>query len=263
MLRGGKLAAVVLGASYDPAAAALFSAMSVTPDKDRRKLINSTYVGLRSAGLLSLLDVLQVPGAHDAQAGQLNWIKPGSFTLLPINGPNFLADRGYAGDGVQTRLRTQYTPSVNGVNWKQNDASLWEWVVTNVAENTYDCGTLTAPLALIRSRTTSNELRAGINEAAATSYAGGTITTSVGLSGISRTGATTVKAWKNGVQVGATGSTASTGLPATELWVGGGNGTSYSTRRIAMFAAGAGLAGKEMAFYNIMLAYMQGIGVSS
>src|SRR5882672_7716492 len=68
----------ISGGSYSPQATALFAAMIVQPSPTRKTQIDNLILALIAAGVWAKLDRLWVFAAHTEQAGQLNWIAPGT-----------------------------------------------------------------------------------------------------------------------------------------------------------------------------------------
>jgi hypothetical protein len=240
-------------------ASAIFSAFSTMPTAARKAIINAYVTGLKADGVWPLLDVLYLMAAADAQAATINWKSPAAYALIGVNSPSFIADRGYTGNGTSSRLRTQYTPSVNGVNFAQNNASGWVWLGTNPSSGTPDIGSTAAPRVVITGNN-AGTASADINTAAGFSLTGALSTP--GMIGIQRRGATDRRLFLNGAQSGAVSNAASTGAASQEQWVCGANSTAFSTRQQSMAAWGASLAGLESAFYNRTLTYLQALGAA-
>lgn len=260
LLRSTLLGGPVAGSAYEAEAVTLFAAMTPAPDDTRKGHINTLIAGLKADTIWTKLDALWVMAAHDAQASLLNWKNPGTFDLIGVNSPTFAVDQGYTGDGSSSRLRTQFTPSTNGVNYTQDSASLWVWSRTNATSSVTDMGEqVTAPDTRIITRNGSNQLGIRVNDGTSTSLAG--VTDSTGFFGNQRSGASAIAGFRNGSSVG-TGSVASTGLPAQELWLCGANSNGFSAKQQAAGAIGASLAGLESAFYTRMLTYMQAVGAA-
>lgn len=248
---------VLFGSNYSQEARLLFASMTTPPTAARRALIDTTIKSLKSAGVWIKLDVLYVSAAADSQSARLNWKNPGTFDAIAVNSPAFVADRGYTGDGASSRLRTQYTPSTNGVNLTQDNASAWVWPLTDVAETINDIGNTTAPSIVLATRRATNVTSGTINDATTSSIAN---TSSIGFFGESRVDANTKRFWKNGAQLGADQAVASTGIAAQEQWICGANAVQFATKQIALSAWGASLSGLESSFYNSLLPYMQSVG---
>jgi hypothetical protein len=251
------------GAAVDAAATALIAAMTGTPDGTRQALIATYIRALKEAGVWQKLDILYLLAAHDAQAASLNWKDPAAFTLALIaSGPTFEADRGYTSNGTTQALNTQWTPTVHGVRYILNDASVWAWARTNVAENGADAGNSTNPVTFLRTRSAGDAVAAAINSGTASSGAAA-IGTSIGMSGGSRPSSALQRLWRNGVQSGTDGAVASTGLPNQTQYLCARNNDTFSTKQLALGAWGASLTAAEaLAFYNSTLAYMQGVGAA-
>lgn len=246
---------------YEAEAVTLFAAMSSQPDSTRKALINTLIAALKTAGIWTKLDLFYMLAAHDTQAKNLNWKSPGTYTLSNVgSGPAFVADRGATGSSSNA-LATGWTPSTNGVNFTLNDASIWVWVLTNVAATVRAVGNDTGNQCHVLPRSAADALRAALSTSSSTTGVAST-TTSVGLTGASRASSGTVKHWKNGSQAGSDESSTSIALPTIEQWVCGSNSGGFYTGQVAFAAWGAALTGLEASFYNALLAYMQGVGAA-
>lgn len=247
------------GVSYDSDAQAIFAAFTTPPDAARKALINAYVAGLKADGVWAVLDVLYVMAAADSQAATINWRAPASFALVGVNSPGFTTDRGYTGNGTSSRLRTQYTPSVNGVNYTQDSSSCWLFSLSNTQSNNNDIGSATAPRVNLNVRNATDQSSGDINNAAGVTM-NVSNTNGIGFFGIQRRAAADRRLWANGTQLGATSTTASTAVASQEQWVCGTNSATFSARQQAVAAWGASLAGLESAFYNRTLTYLQAVG---
>ncbi|RTE91924.1 hypothetical protein [Bradyrhizobium sp. LVM 105] len=245
----------------NPEAAAIAAAFSPAPTNARKALIDNLVGGLKSAGIWSALDLFYVTAAAASQNGRVNWKNPGTFDLIEVSSPTFAADQGYTGNGSSSYLRTQYTPSTNGVNFTLNSASAWAWSRTNLASAGADLGNATAPRAFLTGRNGSDQLQGDMNNAAASSISTAN-TNSIGFYGVQRRGSADRRLFLNGAQVGTASGVVSTSVPSVEQWVCAANATSFGTRQISVAAWGASLSGLESSFYNAVLTYMQAIGAS-
>jgi hypothetical protein len=245
---------------YEADTLAYIAEMSEAPDATRSHLINTYVLTLKDAGIWPLMDIIYLVAAHDDNASRINLKTPGSFAMANVStGPTFEADAGQTGNGSSTALSTQWTPSTQAVRFTQNDASMWVWCTTDVAENAADCGAAVTHNSFIRARSAGDAISVSINSGTTTTVS---IGTSIGLTGVSRNGASIQDVWKNGVQVGA-GAGASTGLPAGAVRICGRATDLFSSKQIAFFAAGASLnATQALDFYNATLAYLEGVGAA-
>jgi hypothetical protein len=240
-------------------AEAYVAAMSTEPDDTRKALID-TYIGaLKTAGIFANLDVLYLLAAHDQQAARLNVINPATFTLANVGaGPTFSADNGFAGNGTSTALNTQFTPSTDGVNFQQDESSFCVWALTGAQSDAVDIGSIDNAAAYITARNTSNHtIYILCDETPSTLFD----ETGTDFIFVKRFQSFRRYIFVNGVQQ-AFASIDSTGEPADEQWICGGNGgtPSFSERQIAFAAWGAGMDTLEEAFYDATLAYLQGVG---
>ena len=118
------------GIVYDSASMAIFNAFTTPPTQARKALINNAVVSLKNGGIWSLLDTLWMTAAADSQAATINWKSPATFTLAPQSAPTFTADRGFAGNGTTSFLKTGFIPASNGVAYVQDSASMGFWGLT-------------------------------------------------------------------------------------------------------------------------------------
>jgi hypothetical protein len=238
-------------------AAALFAAMT-GPQTDRDKFLVDNWIGqLKANGLFTIWDVLYLTALVDNQAATLNVMSPAAFTLIPVNSPNFLAYRGWQGNGTSSRLRTQFTPSVNSVQGTQNNYALFEYSLSNVdAINAADIGSVTAP------RSFMNPVSGGVAAYSVNDGTGSstTSTNAIGLFMAQRTSSGAKRLFRNGAQLGTDAAVTSTGLASQEQWICGANATNFSTRRIAMAGWGASPTGKELLFTDINNELLSGLG---
>jgi len=243
---------------FDSKSSAIFAAMSPAPS-GARKLVIDTYVrALTSSSIWTELDRLFVLAAHSQQAALIDWIHPTGTGAQAVNSPTFTTDRGFAGNAVDSYVRTNFTPSVGGVKYTQDNASIAVWSLTDTLHALSDIGTVIAPLSFVRSRNLGGNAAYRVNDGSTQTIA---VADSSGFYHSQRTTATERALFKNGAPIAAT-SVASTGVPSSELWICGANATEFSPRQIALSACGSSLAGKELTFYSATLAYMQAVGAS-
>jgi hypothetical protein len=248
--------AVWRGGSFVPSnveTATLLAALTGSYTKTLKQAWDDAIGASKVDGSWADFDILYpkgaIPGtsAENVADGYLNWKNPAAFTLVPVNSPT--NGNGYwQGDGVSSRLRTQYTPATHGVKYTQNDASMWVWCLTDSTQDAYDIGNLSsAPLGAINCRSASSFVTSLINRG--TTSLASAVAAATGLIGVQCRGATDNRNWRNGSQIGS-GSTATTGLPTQEQWILGANATNFSTRRIALAAWGASQSGREASMYT-------------
>ncbi len=235
---------------YNPSTDALFAALTGSYSDALKLAINTAIIALKDLGAWADFDVLYVKGAFPGTSaaniadGYLNWKAPGSFKLIPVNSPTN-GDGYWQGDGASARLRTQYTPSVNGVKYTQNSSSIMLWAKEAAVAATADAGAVNGlNPAYLDARATATQVIGVMNGAGAIVVAS---TDGLGLTMIQRRATNDVRVYKGGAQLGATLTTsASTGVPTNEQWVLGGNSTQFSSgKKIQLAAWGASQVGRE------------------
>lgn len=246
-------------------AAALVARFTTQPTTLRKMQIDVLVGALKTAGVWSKLDCLYLEAAHDAQAARQNWIQD-LYNLTTVSSPTFTVDRGYAGNGSTSYLKTGFIPSTAGGKFTLNDASFGFWSRTDVDNVAADIGARTdgtTALTYIQGRTTGSASYR-MNQNAATTFA--TIANSLGLTAARRSAADAKALFKNGAFV-QTSTDASTALAAVEMYIGGLNsGGSMivpSPRQYAMDFIGGSLSDAEMlSLYDAVNTYLQAVGAA-
>ncbi len=79
---------------------------------------------LKQDGSWNFIDVLYILANDDASGNfaLLNWTNPSLYSLIKVNSPGFISNRGYTSAGSSGFLSSSWAPS-NGVNFLQNSAS--------------------------------------------------------------------------------------------------------------------------------------------
>lgn len=249
-----------VGASYDADAVTYFAAMSVQPDATRRELLNDLIVGLKADSLWSLLDLLYLVAAHDAQAGRLNARIPGSYALATANSPTFTTDRGYAGDGTSSYLDTGFADNTGSVNWTQNSAA-WGVYLNQQSGTSAAVGVSGSTSSRIIPRTSTNNMTVRIH--GATEPIPPTVADGLGMSSGSRTSATSIAWYKNGAQTATNTSSASSAAVAGNVQLFRSSAGVFGAGRAAAMFLGAGLSdAQQAAIYSRIVTYLTAIGAN-
>lgn len=242
------------GAAIPPDASttALVARMSSAPDGTRQGRINTLIVALKTAGVWTKIDCLYVLAAHDAQAGLLNW-KGATFDLTAVSSPTFTVDRGYNGNGTTSYLESAFTPTTAGGGFVQNSAHLG--VYSNVNTSAV-IGNTSSVLFTATSPTVATVRLNGAAGATGTTVAG------AGYLLGSREDGTTIKGYKNGVEI-INSANASAAMSAETLRVSGRSPSSSASGRIAVAHWGSALTAVEAAAVNSALSdYLTPIGAA-
>jgi hypothetical protein len=254
----GQRVQIASGVKYEAEALALFSRMTIQPDKNRKKIINKLIKDLIDEGIWSELDALWVIAAHDEQSAKLNWIKD-SHNLTSVNSTVFVADYGIRGNGVNSWLNTNYNPSTHGVKYQQNSALFGvalQTVQAGKSHGAYEPSTRVQILANF-----SNYFYAPINYP---SYdAGYAVSINNGFYSAMRTSNTIIKTCQNNKIVELTNK-ASTANPNITIGLGSLNGLNeYNTDIISIAFVGASLSDvKYLRLLEICDYYLSQLGCS-
>lgn len=241
------------GPVYDPDAEALFARFTTPPTDERKGIINTLIVALKTAGVWSKLDALYLMAAHDAQAARRNWVQD-AYNLSAINGPTFTQDRGYAGNGSSSYLNTGFIPAAVGGEFTLDSAHYGVWSRTNDIQNGgSDIGSrvsTSAAQTMLFSRRNANVAVFRINQQV---VADGTNDDSSGHIIVQRSDATTNQLFRNGEQVSSK-TAGSQSLSSYEILIScfnsGGSPDSFSSRQYASATIGAALSPQELIDYH-------------
>jgi hypothetical protein len=195
---------------------------------------------LQAQGVLAKLDVLQVYVAETTQAAAQNLVSK-SYTATLSNGV-FTSLAGYAGNGTNAWIDTGFNPTTALYKKFSRDyGAFGVFIGSNSQSSKQDTGTTGgATSTYIITRNGSNLLEGKINDNSGSPLLAATgITTSIGLSSMSRTGSTR-NIYKNGVLQNSD-TDASDGLPTTDLAVLR-HGTNYSAKTAYAWYVGGGTA---------------------
>lgn len=235
------------GPTYDPKSEAIFAAFTTPPTDERKAIIDAFVLALDAAGLFSVLDGYAPIGA-DEQASTINWIDPGSFTLIPSGTYTFLADRHWVGNGSDGFLDTQFSPTGSLGNYTQDSAVLFGRMRIAGSGGLFGGGAnvLFAPdFPLVRMNQTAGFGPGGMNTPA--------------LWSINRDAANSVVVFKDGVQH-ATDAEASVS-PGADTLKGLRAAGIFGTHRLSSIGWGGSLTPvQQAALAAAELTYMQAIG---
>ena len=245
-------------ATYDARALDLFANMTVTPDAPRKALINALILALDAAGAWAQCDVLYLLAAHDEQAARLNWKAPTIRALTAYGAPAFTVDRGFTGDGVDAYLGTGVAAPALG-SYAQNSAHLACWSLTDSQAQTVDAGTEGAFKTVLVLRQLIDKTYAQINNNTLAQQV--TVTNSRGHFIINRSGANAEQIYRNGTEIGNSGSSSVPINDIGEVEYLKGWGGNYSARQLAHASAGASLSPTQAsAYYLALAAYLAALG---
>lgn len=257
----GRMGPVANTASLNSETSALIAAMTTAPTAERVAQIDSLITSLKNSGVWAKKRTIYVLAAADSQAASLNWKNPGANTITILTGtPVFNADRGYTFNNLNG-LDTNFNPTTAGI--VLNSESLSVWVRNNLATNTYAAGTNGS--AIQPRRSTGDNASANSQTSTLTTGTAGAMTTSVGLSAISRSASGNFIFYKNGSAY-ETLTRASVGVDNHNLIIGGRNNASGalnggSAYEVSIVTMGDSMTADEMAAeYSAFSTYMTAVG---
>jgi hypothetical protein len=128
---------------YVPEASAFFKRLPTSPSSARKAVINNLIKVLKAANSVHTgksvwdsLDALILCAATSAGNGLIN-LKGNFSNGTAINSPAFTVDRGFTSNS-NGYIDTNFNPSINGTNYKQNDACFFIYLNTNQVNSTYE-----------------------------------------------------------------------------------------------------------------------------
>ena len=125
-----KPTAVVL----DPATTAWVGAVVAsggTVSGARQTLVNTLIVGLKADGIWTKLDRLWIFAAENSFSAVIDLV---ALAEALASGVTFTPNRGYAGNGSSSFVRSFFRPATDGVAWTLNSAHIAVWDNTDRAE---------------------------------------------------------------------------------------------------------------------------------
>jgi hypothetical protein len=232
----------------------IFSAFTTPPSAARQTLIQNCVGSLITAGVWDKLDALYMLAAADSQAAKINWKNPGTYNCTEVNAPAFAADMGFTGavgKWVDTTLNPITSPSPK---YTQNDAGMFAWALQDLLSGgIFSNGQ--SNLRVYPKFTDGSYYVALQGPLINAPMADGR-----GLIAASRTTASSVSTYKNGVLI-ITGANTSQAIGNVPLVFLAGASDAYSGQ-IAAGGFGSQLSAAEhLAIYNALRAYLTGVGV--
>lgn len=244
--------------------------LACIPSLAQRTKQNTLYTSLEDiAGeSLSDLDLLYIMATDGTGTfAKINWVSPGDFQAVEHGTVTFTEDGGIKGNAVDGYWDTTWDPDTDGVNFTQNSGS-WFFYNNN---NSVTSGTIGFG-SVGNAANNNNGLNGGyIRNGANHSFGVNAAALTAISSGIynaffhkSRTGSALSKLFKNGSQLGANDTTASTTLSTQDITIlaynARGSGVIFhSDAQIGIWGIGASLTGQESALYTAWDEYFQSL----
>lgn len=240
--------------------ATLVAAMTVEPTTARRTAINTLISDLKACGAWDRFDRLYITAAHHEQAAKLDWIAPGTDSLVTTGTIAFDIDRGFRGTVENSasgtgnvRNSTNFSALTNFTR-DDNHASCWAVGYRVGDQNAGAFGASSGTTIRIAPHT-------GVFNACGASNSSFTMpwTTSQHMARgwfmADRIADDEHTGWVNGELIG-TGAVASVAAPASTMDM-----VRTTAYQMAMMSCGSSMADIADEVYAAFLAYMQHVGV--
>jgi hypothetical protein len=230
------------------------------PSAPQQILQNQLMIDLKSAGVWNKLDSFRVYATDGSAAYALiDWKR--LVLCTAVNSPTFTTNLGYKGNGTSSYINSNFTPSIDGVNYTLNSASMFVYI-----------GSLrtTGQIQAYQGNIGSNQsLIAAGSPPFGESYINGNsgpvfnATTGIGFQLVNRFNPTTINVYFNGILQNTNSSSSPTALSNISLWDFGGNdgasGILFSDVGNAIIGYGANLNAEQSAFNTAVNNYMNAI----
>jgi hypothetical protein len=256
---------VAAAAAFESETDTLLARFTVQPSETRKNQINTLIAALKTAGVWSKLDALQVYAQDSTQGALLDW-KTSSRTASTVNTLTFTTDRGYRSDGGNPTggyIDTAYNSTTAGGGYVRDNAHIGTYVVSDYTgsvstANAADCG---VTRSYIVPQTGSGILQVLLN-ATTGLYTQSSITTAIGHHLACRASGSAIDVYYNGsARVTGHSQTSATPTNANMRVHGREGNTTFGTRQIAIWHAGSALNSTEAAAMNTAFQiYLTGIG---
>jgi hypothetical protein len=226
----------------------------------QNRLIND----LKAAGIWGKLDSFVVFATNgNSNFALIDWKRLSQYTA--VNSPSFTPNQGFAGNGSTSYINTNYNPSVDGINFSQNNASMGIWrriLGAGISGGSGEMGALQSSPAVVTRMTVSRGFNlSGFNDAGP----GGIPVTNIastGLISMNRVNSTTYNFFNNGVLYEQR-TQVTTGLPNLNLYIFGHNYDNTfiqpNQSQFSMVYMGADLTNEQVDFTNALNRYLTAI----
>jgi hypothetical protein len=96
------------------------------PSSGQQTLQNQLVIDLKDSGVWDKLDIFYVFATDgDSDFASINWKDSNNYKITEVNSPTFTSNSGFSSDGISAYLDTNFNLSTDGVNYNQNDLSIF------------------------------------------------------------------------------------------------------------------------------------------
>lgn len=259
---------MVRSSGLDVSTLSILARMSEAPDQHHISVYDNVIRGLKQNDIWDGIDHLLWMAAHSDQASRIDWRRPDAPLFTLIGSPQFGIDSGWQSLNMTGKINTGFVVGQPNDAYKLNNASVWAWVsdfpaLPTTSNNYSDVGANTSgtgPFLLLSAGQQNINTACVINHSTINILkTGHTIKRGLyGGSVLSGDG----RMYQGGVEIASILYSPS-GIPTSIVTLLGrptGDAANIN-RRLAFFAVGSSLRGKESAFYSIIKAGMNALGV--
>ena len=243
-----------LDADYFAVLSRAFVLSFTRPNSAGSRHLNAMVIELKLGGFWALLDVFYMFANNgSSNFGLLNYKSPSNFLCTAVNAPTWTSNKGFAFNGSNQYIDTNFNPSVNGVQYTLNNAGRYVYlnrtVITNNQRIDGNNVALNDNCMILSTSNTINTINSGTNQSGTAA-----ITNQSNFHAITRPSSTTVQRYfdlNTAINVN------STSLPNSNQWIGRSS-TTYGAFQILFYAMGASIpVGDIPSFQAILDKYLK------
>jgi hypothetical protein len=220
------------------------------PTPGQRRKQNQLIRALKHNGIWSKLDVFYALANNGSKEfATIDWVTPSTHQITIVNSCTWAANVGFTGNATDMYLDTNYNPSTMGIQYTQDNAGRFAWVVTDGGAGAID-GTASAgnTNGTLSANSTGQRINQGSTVLSAAADLQGT-----GLKAINRTSSTNVEVFSGTTQSSRTATSAA--LTNSNQMILRGN-TTYGNHAVSLYGMGASLVTQNTALNDILDTYM-------
>lgn len=250
---------------YNFYADTLFARMSATPTDSFKFAVNRLLTRLYVANVLDSADIYRVIAAPDTQVAKMNLVSR-DFTATILGTESFTKYQGYTGNGSNFAIQSNFIPSVNGVHYRLNSASIHVWNNNNNIVNNKMLTGVSDGTNWIEMNVLTTDLRGRVNN----TIAGGSYTPAhgnniVGGITIKRDASNTIKMQRNDGYFTTSGTVNSSALPSKQIYSlafnNNGSTGNISTNQLSFIYIGGALTdAMAVELFNAEKEYLEYFG---
>ena len=230
--------------------------------------LNTLVAALKTDGIWTKLDALYIMATNgDSDFACYNVKDPTSFNLTKVNSPTFTSLEGFTGNGSTSYLDTNYTPSTDGVNFLQNNASLFFYnrVGRTGGGSEYDFAAEQGSNQAMLTVHFNDSFRPVIRINSSSAIINGTTGRETGFQLATKANSNSLAYYNDGVLANSATIPSNQDRPNLNLFLlarNTGSASLFSTKQMSIAGVGADLTTEQGDFYTAINAYMTTLGTN-